>query len=322
MSNYYELMEQAYEAENFAEAYEYAKQIIDTGSDKAQLASVWVYRGWSAGRLSTPNRSRLKEMRQYIEKGIQEDGSSLSMENIASHTAWIIYWYNFTLLRSWSSIAMSQGTTPVRTVYVPSKSMSENIGAGLGAGIAQGMITATEQKRIFNSYLSTYINDHLGTFVELLNLTWNWSSNEATAQNIFLFLNDLINCPFPHDHKLKMLGLFSPLVNEIQSKYPNCRLDEIKGDGCAACFIATAVMGDENDPNVVILRAYRDQVLLPSSLGRTFVKFYYRVSPPIANIISKSNILRKILLAILIQPAVFLAGKILANKSIKQAEWI
>jgi len=55
------------------------------------------------------------------------------------------------------------------------------------------------------------------------------------------------------------------------------------------CFIATACYGDYHAPEVLVLRAYRDEQLLTHWLGRAFVKFYYFVSPPLARLIEKSD---------------------------------
>ena len=41
-----------------------------------------------------------------------------------------------------------------------------------------------------------------------------------------------------------------------------------------------------------ILKSFRDNVLLTSSIGKTFVKIYYKYSPPIADFISKHDSLR------------------------------
>ncbi len=57
--------------------------------------------------------------------------------------------------------------------------------------------------------------------------------------------------------------------------------------GGGGCFIATAAYGSYVHPLVNILRAFRDTVLLPSALGNAFVQWYYRVSPPVADIIAR-----------------------------------
>lgn len=48
------------------------------------------------------------------------------------------------------------------------------------------------------------------------------------------------------------------------------------------CYIATAVYGDYDAPQVMVLRRFRDEVLLTHWWGKLFVKFYYFVSPPLA----------------------------------------
>jgi hypothetical protein len=47
----------------------------------------------------------------------------------------------------------------------------------------------------------------------------------------------------------------------------------------SGCYVATSVYGDYDAPQVQVLRRWRDQTLSRSSLGRSFVRFYYSVSP-------------------------------------------
>jgi len=53
------------------------------------------------------------------------------------------------------------------------------------------------------------------------------------------------------------------------------------------CFIATVVYGDYYAPEVIALRRFRDETLEQSIIGRFFVAFYYRVSPPVAVFLSR-----------------------------------
>ena len=58
------------------------------------------------------------------------------------------------------------------------------------------------------------------------------------------------------------------------------------------CFIATAAYGTDTTKEIDILREFRDEVLLPNSLGAKLVSLYYQISPPVANLISQHEILR------------------------------
>jgi hypothetical protein len=72
------------------------------------------------------------------------------------------------------------------------------------------------------------------------------------------------------------------------------------------CFIATAAYGTETASQLNILRDFRDQVLLKNPLGSRFVATYYKVSPPIANFIAKSDFLRAVVRDVLVDPVVHL----------------
>lgn len=60
------------------------------------------------------------------------------------------------------------------------------------------------------------------------------------------------------------------------------------------CFIATAAFEAPMAEEVQLLRKYRDQKLSTHRTGRILIWVYYRLSPPIAMILEKSSVLRKI----------------------------
>jgi hypothetical protein len=73
------------------------------------------------------------------------------------------------------------------------------------------------------------------------------------------------------------------------------------------CFVATACYGEYDHPNVIELRRFRDDFLEPSGAGRAFVRWYYNWSPPFANLVAKSRILKSIVRISIISPAVTIA---------------
>jgi hypothetical protein len=76
------------------------------------------------------------------------------------------------------------------------------------------------------------------------------------------------------------------------------------GGGGGGCFIATAAYGSYLHPKVMILREFRDRYLLTNMPGRVLIAAYYRLSPPIAEFISRHELLRFII-RLLLTPVIF-----------------
>lgn len=60
------------------------------------------------------------------------------------------------------------------------------------------------------------------------------------------------------------------------------------------CFIATAVYGSYDCPEVLVLRRFRDEVLLKNLIGKSFVKFYYKIGPFITGFATKNPAISKL----------------------------
>ena len=61
------------------------------------------------------------------------------------------------------------------------------------------------------------------------------------------------------------------------------------GGGGGGCFIATAAYGSELADEVELFKKFRDDYLVQTDAGRSFIKFYYRHSPYYADIIRKNK---------------------------------
>ncbi|MGN1338319.1 MAG: CFI-box-CTERM domain-containing protein [Candidatus Coprovivens sp.] len=60
------------------------------------------------------------------------------------------------------------------------------------------------------------------------------------------------------------------------------------------CYVATAVYGSYDCPEVWLLRRYRDYYLYPRKLGRLFIKIYYKISPTFVKIFGKNKIFKMV----------------------------
>ena len=72
------------------------------------------------------------------------------------------------------------------------------------------------------------------------------------------------------------------------------------GGGGGGCFIATATYGTPLAQEISVLRGVRDAYLLDTALGAAFVDTYYRMSPPIADLVARSPFLATVVRAVLI----------------------
>lgn len=62
----------------------------------------------------------------------------------------------------------------------------------------------------------------------------------------------------------------------------------------SGCYIATAVYGSYDCPEVWTLRRYRDEKLAESRIGRAFIKAYYSISPKLVRIFGDNDFIKRI----------------------------
>lgn len=84
------------------------------------------------------------------------------------------------------------------------------------------------------------------------------------------------------------------------------------------CFVATACFGSGDHDSVIELRKFRDKVLKSSSIGRAFIRAYYRISPTFADLIYDHRGLKYVVKVFLCVPAAFVAKIILQEAPGKQ----
>ena len=74
------------------------------------------------------------------------------------------------------------------------------------------------------------------------------------------------------------------IASMIQAKFPN--LEKGKSSGC---YVATAVYGSYDCPQVWTLRRYRDYTLAETWYGRAFIRTYYAISPTLVKWFGHTN---------------------------------
>ncbi|MDQ6989584.1 MAG: CFI-box-CTERM domain-containing protein [Mariprofundaceae bacterium] len=82
--------------------------------------------------------------------------------------------------------------------------------------------------------------------------------------------------------------LIDEAIDQAKIQLANRAAESVETKTENQCFIATAVYGSYNAPEVIILRQMRNQYMQPYWLGRVLIRCYYATSPPIANFIKAS----------------------------------
>ena len=75
------------------------------------------------------------------------------------------------------------------------------------------------------------------------------------------------------------------ISGQANTSYTNSSSSNSSGSG--DCFVATAAYGTPLQPEIQVLRDWRDNTLCFSKLGRAFIRFYYQQGPKYARLLRK-----------------------------------
>lgn len=112
----------------------------------------------------------------------------------------------------------------------------------------------------------------------------------------FHSISDIVSCVYCEQKSVldRRLGDARPLeirAKAIAGQFEHFRF-QVEGQTRAAidrrCFIATAIYG-QDAAETDFLREWRDRVLMPSPVGRVFVRCYYALSPRLVPVLARSS---------------------------------
>lgn len=116
------------------------------------------------------------------------------------------------------------------------------------------------------------------------------------------------------DYKVKLMPLKKEFKaddeNEIRIRIKIFNKDSLFGEDIfradhptrGFCFIATAAYGSPLGEELELFRSFRDEVLLSTKIGKGLVQLYYRLSPPFAEKISRSDRFRSLVRKFMLNP--------------------
>jgi len=162
----------------------------------------------------------------------------------------------------------------------------------IGKGLARFEMTHSGS----SNFIVTLLDDNGNTVDLLVNEIGTFDGSKAVSiRNTGMYLLDI---QADGAWTIKVTGE-TPKKEEVKRTE-----DKKSGNNGEGCFIATAVYGDPNAPEIDVLRDFRDETLLTNPTGQKLVEFYYQYSPPIADFISNRPIAKVLIKEALIKPAV------------------
>jgi hypothetical protein len=295
------LADVASESGSYEDSYKYSSRILELD---IKDATAWINKGVAASFLTDTSGSKIGESRALIKKGI-EIGVDVSKKIEIVNKIKLAYNNYCTRLHD----EMVGKVKDFQKVAMPSGGSILMHGLGQAANT---VVTAKNQAgaRVKGLELVLLICEVMPT-ADNYNLATIAIANALKHSKIN---GNYLDGSEPH------CARYREISNEVDKKsrayFPSSAVASAasvtssalntKKDGC---FIATAATGSYDHPKVIKLRQYRDNVLLKSNVGKSFVKNYYIISPLIANIIVKSVVLKFLVMKLIVNPAVVFLNK-------------
>lgn len=290
LSNLRTLAETAYESKNFEQAYSYYSRLLEIDPSDA---TAWVGKGLSAGWISAPGNVRLDELMVSLRQALQNGLSDQERERVADESISAAESY----IRK-AEVAFNDGVREFDKKEIADGVLLSihNLGRlsyqmDHGNRQTSGRIKALEVMK-YACEISPSAERYKKSIYELDKLL------QHSQQNV----NYIEGHKDAGDRHSRLMQERQQMMQRAKDLDPNFAVQPTSNGG--GCFIATATLGDYNHPYVIELRRFRDEELLPSAMGRIFVRAYYKLSPPVAEVIEKHPRLRSLSLHLLIRPIV------------------
>lgn len=274
VNNYMRLAENAYEVENYEEAYSYSTKVLEYEPDNWRATCIKGISATGKAKMADP---RFNEMIATIRPVLYQI-PEIELQKLAMKFSIFAIGYASHEQEMYEKYGKNGKENAAKYVNAMLQSMHL-------LGLAFLLFPNAEYARLITEIYSNVTNEFFGNITGNVFIT-EYVYQTAQMEYILSVVEKYLKEQNPSYHP------------EAEERYNlDCKMNALKGrlekliekeqklieDSKSGCFIATAVYGDYEAPEVLVLRSFRDNVLRQSVLGRTFIRTYYATSPRIAD---------------------------------------
>lgn len=281
LPNLIKLGESALEAGNPQEALSYANRILELDSS--------LYRGWFLKMQATSGLATLQDLhsQEIISLGLKTiEHASSDEEKIEVYNFWL-FTFNGLMCFCIDQLYDNAYWQNCTEIYLSNK-------GAFGTGYAQDQCLANDEiLNLICNQLNSLIGLRLAIPHETVAANEQVADNALAVSETWKFLQQAINGHFNiYDTSMsdEMLKFFVDAHKEMTRGIPESKLKTIEENpdesiqmdnkkGGNGCYVATAVYGSYDCPEVWTLRRFRDYTLDETWYGKLFIKVYYALSP-------------------------------------------
>lgn len=278
--NLVQLAKDAIDSANGEEAYSYANRALETDPSNADA---WLIKMEAVGLMATLGDLKVLDVINAGKKAIELSDKKFEKE---------VYVYYLTKCLNDLKFCMTQlqDTQTIKELYEANCQLSPFSASEKtlqSDGILDMVLTQVDmvvklRSMVPDNYVSN--DEEITHLVGEVAKQWVYYTNAVNSRfNVYgMKIND------------ETIAKYRGILNDIKKGLPEEKQDvigeeNISNPSSGPCYVATAVYGSYDCPQVWTLRRYRDYTLAETWFGRAFIKTYYAVSPTMVKWFGKTS---------------------------------
>ena len=290
IQSYIDLSKSSIEAGNGQEAYDYANKALELST---QNTDAWFLKMQALDLMASIDDLKCREIVTAGSKSLELDTSEDRKINV--------YRCYLEFCRGDLKYCITQllDTNLIRELYNSYYAINPFTATKEAAAMDSVMLSIVAQAEQMIALRLAVPDSEIANNEELMNLAEQIAMQWIEFQKA---LNTRLNALGTHIDE-QTLAKFQEILNRIKQGLPANKQVDITGEKMSndggGCYIATAIYGSYDAPEVLVLRHYRDETLSKYYFGRLFISVYYLLSPPIARRLRNATTINKMVRSIL-----------------------